>query len=358
MRQQNNREGIVKKILQTVRRKPKQSVPERITNETVLEHRRRVLAGGRKFKYPLQYSRNKLVINTIIITIAALLLASLFSWWQLYSRQTTSQFAYRMTSVIPLPVAQVDGERVRYSDYLLKFRSAEHYLQQKEQASLSGEDGERQRTYLRRQSLEDVIADTYAVKIARERNITITDDELSSFLREARSIEGGEITERTHYAVIRDYYDWSPAEYEHIMRIKLLRQKAVFAIDEAATAAIERVQQLTAGNDSWGDIAKDYYNDGVELLYGTSGMVPKTNQDGGMATAASQLAEGEVSEVLLSTTEDGYYYSLVRPVDSNETHVNYEFLQVPLTEFESQLAALYQDNKVRIYIDVPSKEEV
>lgn len=346
----------MKKLKKLANRKSKQ-VPERITNDTVSEHRKRILAGGRKFKYPLQYSRHTLIINTTIITAAALVVVALFGWWQLYPQQNTSQFAYRFTSVAPLPVARVDGEYVRYSDYLLKFRSAEHYLQQKEQAILGGEDGDRQRTYLKRQSLEDVIADTYAAKLARDRNITVSSEELSEFLRSARSMEGGEITERTHYAVIRDYYDWSPTEYEHIMQAKLLRQKVAFEVDGEARATIERLAQLAAGDSSWESIVQDYRNDSVEVLHGSSGMVPKTNQDGGMASAAIQLADNEVSDIILSTTGEGYSYSIVRLIDSNETHVNYEFLQVPLTEFQSQLNALYHDEKVQIYIDVPRPEE-
>ena len=37
--------------------------------EKVDERREEVLARGRKFKYPLQYSKHKLVFNTIIIEI-------------------------------------------------------------------------------------------------------------------------------------------------------------------------------------------------------------------------------------------------------------------------------------------------
>ncbi len=40
------------------------SKPEHITNETVSEYRERILAGGRKFKYPVQYARHRLVIKT------------------------------------------------------------------------------------------------------------------------------------------------------------------------------------------------------------------------------------------------------------------------------------------------------
>ncbi len=346
----------MKRLVQKLR-KDTQEAPTRITNENVSEHRKRILAGGRKFKYPIQYSRHKLVINTIIITVLALIFVGIFGWWQMYPQQNTSSFAYRVLSVVPLPVANVDGEAVRYSDYLLKFRSAEHYLQQKEQASLTGDDGARQRDYLKQQSLRDVIADTYALKIAREQNVEVTDQELADFLKSKRQMEGGEITERTHYAVIRDYYDWSPTEYEHVMRTKLLRQKVVFKIDERARSAAEKAKELVSKKGAdWSKITQKYTEELAGAVYGTSGLVPKTNQDGGLAAAAAKLKKGEVSEIIQSSTEDGYYYSIVRLISSNDTQVNYEFMRIPLTTFPTQVDDLYRDGKVKSYINVKLEE--
>ena len=101
----------------------KTAIPTRITNETVAEHRERILAGGRRFKYPMQYARHRLVINTILVTVGALVLIAAIGWWQLYPVQNTSTFFYRVTRVLPLPVASVDGESVRYGDYLMYFNS-------------------------------------------------------------------------------------------------------------------------------------------------------------------------------------------------------------------------------------------
>lgn len=342
-----------------MRKKKAPEAPKRITNDTVAEHRRQVLAGGRKFKYPLQYSRHKLVINTVIISILALILVGVLGWWQLYPQQNTSNFAYRVTAVLPLPVAKVDDTYVRYSDYLLKLRSAEHYLQRKEQSALSGSDSERQMTYLKQQSLRDAIADAYALHVAKEKNITVTDDELKEFLDSKRKVEGGEITERTQYAVIRDYYDWSPEEYAHLMRTKLLRQKVAYEVDQKARTAATYAKNTTAraaADVSWQAIVNNHKDKLPGATYGTSGMVPKTNQDGGLAAAAAKLKKGEVSGVIQSTTDRGYSYAVVRLVESNDTQVNYEFIVVPVTELQKQTDALYKQGEVKVYIDVDIKE--
>jgi hypothetical protein len=343
-----------------MRKKKVPEAPKRITNDTVAEHRKQVLAGGRKFKYPLQYARHKLVINTIIISVFALIFVGIFGWWQLYPQQNTSNFAYRVTAVLPVPVASIDGEQVRYSDYLLKLRSAEHYLQQKEQSTLSGGDSERQVMYLKQQSLRDAIADAYALRIAREKNITITDQELKDFLDSKRKVEGGEITERTQYAVIRDYYNWSPEEYAHVMRVKLLRQKVAYEIDQTARAAIAYAKSSTAQAEavaSWQAIVNDHKDKLVGATYGASGMVPKTNQDGGLAAAAARLKKGEVSGVIQTATDKGYSYAIVRLIDSNATQVSYEFILVPATELQRQIDVLYNKNAVNVYIKVDVKED-
>ena len=55
----------MKKLTAKLRRqKPEEEKPSRITNETVAEHREQILAGGRKFKYPVQYAKHKLVLNS------------------------------------------------------------------------------------------------------------------------------------------------------------------------------------------------------------------------------------------------------------------------------------------------------
>src|SRR5664279_1357295 len=152
--------------------------PSRITNETVAEHRERILAGGRRFKYPMQYARHKLVVNAIIIILVTVLALILVGWWQLYPVQNTDTFFYRVTRVLPLPIASVDGQQVRYSDYLMYFNGSAHYLQQSEQVNLNSDDGKRQLDYIKRKSIDNVIADAYATKLARGLNVTVSDKDV------------------------------------------------------------------------------------------------------------------------------------------------------------------------------------
>jgi len=342
----------MKKLLAKIRNKKTEAPSSRITNDTVAEHRERILAGGRRFKYPVQYARHKLVFNAIIISIAALILIAAVGWWQLYPSQNTSVFMYHVTKVLPLPVATVDGEPVLYSDYLMKYLSAVHYLEQKEQISLKSEDGKRQVEYIKQQSMQDAIADTYARKLANKMGITVSDADLESFLKLQRQSNDGEVSQQTYDAVVLDYYGWIPDEYRHATKNKLLRQKVTYAIDTDATALSEKITPQVAAAASNLQAIADTSNktEPIKIIYGASGLVPKTNQDGGLAAVASKLEKGTVSGVIKSTTGDGYYF--VRLLDSSETQVSYEYIQIPLTVFNKQLDAFEKSGKINRLISV------
>jgi SurA N-terminal domain len=346
-----NRETM-KKLLAKFRKKDDAS-QSRITNETVAEHRERILAGGRRFKYPVQYARHRLVFNAIIISIVAVVVLVAIGYWQLYPGQNTSTFMYRVTKVLPLPVASVDGQLVPYSDYLMKYRSSVYYLEQKEQISLKSDDGKRRIDFIKQKSMEDAIADAYAVKLAKQLDIAVTDVELESFLKIQRQSTDGEVSQQTYDAVVLDYYGWSADEYRYATKNKLLRQKVAYAVDTNASKVVESIstQLKTPGSSLQAIAAASTTQNGEQIVYGASDWVPKTNQDGGLAVAASKLERGAVSGVIKSTTGDGYYF--VRLIDSNDTQVNYEYIQIPLTEFTKKLAAVESDDKVQKFITIP-----
>lgn len=344
------------KKLRFKRRSKADKTPARITNETVAEHRERILAGGRRFKYPMQYAKHRLVFNTIIVTVVALIVVALVGWWQLYLVQNTNTFFYRVTRVVPLPVASVDGEMVRYGDYLMYYNSSAHYLQRSEQLNLSSEDGKRQLDFIKRKSINTVISDAYAAKIAREKGITVTQDRVEKVVDEDRNTTNGRISQETYDASALNVLGWSPDEYRQDVRAKLLRQDVSYAIDAAAMAKQEHVAALVMTPGAELDkIAAELGGDGkAKAEVGVSGLVPHGNRDGGLSAAALKLNRGEVSGVIKTTTGDGYYF--VKLLEKTDTQVSYMYLKIPLTEFNRQLEELKKNNKIREYISIPEVE--
>ncbi|MEI7918557.1 MAG: SurA N-terminal domain-containing protein [Candidatus Saccharibacteria bacterium] len=344
----------MKKLLHKFRKQEEVQSSSRITSDTVAHHRERILAGGRRFKYPIQYTRHKLVINAIIISVVALVIVVAVGWWQLYPSQNTSDFMYRITKVLPLPVASVDGQSVLYSDYLMKYLSSVHYLEKIEQVNLKTDDGKRQIEYIKQQSMKDAIADAYAQKMAKSLNISVSESDIQASYKIQRQSSSGEVSEQTSDAVNLDYYGWSPSDYHHVTEQKLLRQKVTYAMDKEALSTADNIS-TTFKNDSSTDLktlaATVSSQKSIKVGYAVSGMVLKTNRDGGLAAEASKLTKGQVSLAFKSTSGDGYYF--VKLIDSNDTQVSYEYIKVPLTAFDSALSAVIKSGKVNKYISIP-----
>lgn len=330
----------------------KDVAPSRITNETVAEHRERILAGGRKFKYPHQYVRHRLVINAIIISVIVVLAASALTWYQLYKAQNTSEFIYRVTRVLPLPVGSVDGESMRYSDYLMRYRSQELWLSTKGQLTLTGEDGKRQLDFIKRSIIDGLALDTYAAKKARELGVSVSEQEITEVVDQNRITKTGKISQEVYDASTLDTLGFSPSEYRHLISQALLRKKVAYEFDKNAKSSKEAVQKrLNADStQSLQALSDQLQKTGVDTEYGASGVVPTDNQDGGLSKTASSLKDGQVSQVIQSSTGDGYYF--IRRLSGNEKQVSYEYIKVPLKALSEGFATLKKNGKVQEYISV------
>lgn len=344
----------MKKLLRSRKNRNTQQPAARITNETVAEHRERILAGGRRFKYPVQYARHRLVINTIIISVVALLAITALVWWQLYPQQNSSTLFYRITRVLPLPVATADGQTVRYSDYLVGYRSQAHYLEFKEGVNLNSAENKPQVDFIKRKAMNDAVADAYAAKLAEQYKISVTGDQIDKALERQRQSRDGTASKETYDAIIRDHFDWTPEEAREVTSRKLLRQEVAYHIDKQAAEQKSALEMLLTKESDFDKIATQLGGSGdskVESII--TPLVPSNNQDGGLAIAAAALKKNEISPIFKSTSGDGYY--VVKLLDSDSTgRISFAYIKIPLTVFEAQLDDVIKQGKVKEYISVPA----
>lgn len=335
------------------KRKKEVEAPSRITNETVAEHREKILAGGRKFKYPHQYERHRLVFNVVIIALVTVVLFSVFTWWQLYPMQNTSTFFYRLTRIVPVPVASVDGAQVRYSDYLMSLNGSQHYLEQSERLNLNSEDGRRQVDFIKRQALDGAIADTYAAKIANEKGIRVTEKQVDDVISASLNTVSGRISQDVYDDSTLSTLGYSSDEYRQIIRRSLVRQEVAYTIDTKANNAKQAAEAALKANPKIGlaEVAKALQDKGYRnVQVGTSGLVPRTNHDGGLTQAAAKLQKDQMSAFFRSTSGDGYY--VVQLAESNDKQLSYNFLKIPLTVLSDQLKTLAKNKKIQEYIEI------
>jgi hypothetical protein len=203
--------------------------------------------------------------------------------------------------------------------------------------------------------MEYVLENAYASKLASTYGVSVSPSELSAYLKSLRQSSAGEISEQTNNAVILDYYGWSPDEYSYMVGKELLRQKVAYAMDKEAQKAANIVKsELTKTPESVfktvaATISK---SSGTKTVFGLSGWVPKTNQDGGLALQASKLKKAEISPIIKSTIGEGYY--IIRLIDINSSQVNYEYINVPLSAFVKSLNSVEKNGKVTKFISIPT----
>lgn len=346
----------VKKLLNKIRPKKKSEAAapaSKITNETIAEHREKILAEGRRYKYPFQYAKHRLVINASLIAVGTLILLAVITWQQLYIAQTTNIVFYRVTKLLPLPIAQVGDVNALYSDYLLNYRSPEHFLKNYWDTTQDSEQGRAQLEYAKRQALDTAIADAYARKLAKERSISVSADEVDAEVTHIRSAGNGQLTVEAYDASAQKFLGMSPSDTRDILKAGLLRSKVAFAIDDKATTLKNRITQLLSEQKNDFTKVADIVNKDVagSVTAGTSGLLNKSDRfDGISASDVYERKEGEVGPILQSVTAEGYFF--VKVLEKTDTQVNFSYLRVPLTVFQQQLDQLRSEHKIKEYITI------
>ena len=316
--------------------------------EKVEERREEVLAQGRKFKYPMQYAKHKLIINTIVVAVVALILMVVAGWAMLYKVQDTGDMIYRVTQVVPVPVAKVDGANVRYSDYLMIYRSNLMTAEQQGGQLGDSEDADAVREGYKQAALASAIEYTYAMKLGKELGVTVSDDEVTEAFDEHRKVGGVERSEEGFLKILQDNFGMNKSEYRRMLYLSLMRAKVSQEVDEPANKLSQQVEQILAEQDGNLTAAAEL---GEVVTYEETGrLVDNMNVDGGRSAMAMKLEVGQVSPRFLSSNGDGYYY--VKLIDKTDSEVNYHSLKIEFTRFDEMVAALYAEGKVEMYIEV------
>lgn len=321
--------------------------------EKVEERREEVLAAGRKFKYPLQWTRHRVVINTVIIAAIVLAILITSGWLALYQFGMTDEMLFRVTKILPVPVAVVDDERVLFSDYLMFYRSSMLSIERQSGQVDNESDVDTLRMQYKRAALTEAEDYTYAAKLAGEMGLVVTDEDVEKEFKRHLSIGGVERSEAGFMKIVQENFGLDKAEYQRMLYLTLLKVAAEKEIDETANQTAEKVEKLLAENGgSFAAVAAAM--EGEIEYQETGGMVSNQNIDGGRASEAFKLEPGQQSGRFVSMNGDGYYF--VKLIAKTDTEVNFVSIKVPFTEFEKRIAELRADGRVRELITITDAE--
>ncbi len=253
----------------------------RITNETVAEHREEVLGSARKLIYPLRHSLRKIVTISAAMFGVILLAFIVYCILALYRFDSTSTFIYRVSQVVPFPVAKAGDDYVAYENYLFQLRHYIHYYQTQQGVDFGGDSGKRQLADFRKRALQSVIDDAYIKQLAEQHKITVTDRELDAqieLLKNQNRLGG---SDQIFEDVLKEFWGWSLHDFKRELRQQMLSQKLVSALDIDAHSRAQNVLNLADDGVSFADLAKNYSEDpDTKSAGGDFGFaIEKTNRD-------------------------------------------------------------------------------
>lgn len=308
----------------------------RITNETVAEHREEMLSSARKFIYPLQHSRQRIVKISVALSIVGVIAFLAFVLVSLYKVQSYSTFMYGVTRVLPLPVAKAGGSWVSYESYLFELRHLTHYYETQLATNFEDKDGKAQLQTFRQRSLQQVIDDAYVKQLARENGIGVSNREVDDAVALLRSQNRLGNSDQEFADVLKEFWNWSVDDFRRALKQQLLAQKVVAKLD---TEAADRARQAQARLKGGADFAKlaaeltedqDTRGSGGEYSFlidrGNRDLAPK------VVDALYKLKPGQVSDII----DTGYTLEIVRvnATDNDKlraAHISFKYK--PVGEF-------------------------
>jgi len=184
-------------------------VSNRITNDTVAEHREQVLGQARKYIYPLRHSKRTLVKISVSLLCIAVIVFFSYCILALYKFKTNSSFLYKVTQVIPFPVARTGSRFISYENYLFEINHYTHYYRTQQSLDFNSDAGKQQLAEFKKRALNKVIDDAYIKKLAEQKNITVSDKEIDDEITIVRNQNRLGANDKEFQSVLRDFWNWS-----------------------------------------------------------------------------------------------------------------------------------------------------
>ena len=355
-----------KKLRSVVNRVRRQKEPEepqiqegvpRITNETVAEHREEVLGKARKYIYPLQHSKHRIVVISITLFITLLVAFFTYTTLALYRFQTSSALIYRATQIVPFPIARTGGKFVAYENYLFELRRYMHYYENQQELDFNSDAGQRQLAEFRRRVLDKVVNDAYVKQLAKQHGISISNQEVEdqiAVVREQNRLGG---SEQVLEDVLKEFWGWSLDDFKRSLRQQLLEQKLASVLDtETNSQADAAMAELKSGAD-FEDVTKKYSDDestkdnggnfGFEILPTDRNLTARTT------AVLFSLEEGQYSEVI----NIGYALEIVKVTKKEDDKIQAAHILFNFKDISEYINDLKEAQPVKTYLKLPPAEQ-
>lgn len=332
-----------------------ENVPK-ITNETIAEHREDVLKGARKYIYPLQQSKHRIIVITVSVIITALISLFVYCSLALYRFHQYNTFLYRVTQVVPFPIAKAGSNYVTYENYLFELRHYVHYYESQQQRDFKGADRQ-QLLLFRRQALDNVINNAYIKQLAGKNQVSVSNKEVDERLAEVRNQNRLGGNDKVFQDVLRSYWGWSINDFKRSLKQQILAEKVAAKLDTAAAAkASAALAQAKAGADfaalakqvSEDPTAKDNGGDYGFSIAKTNPNLPPT-----VISALFGLKPNQVSDIVLASpvlANQGPSLQIVKLTGVSGNTVTAQHIVFNLKDISEYIKELKKQKPSRSYV--------
>lgn len=328
---------------------PTGDVP-RITTDTIAVHREEVLAGARKYIYPLQHAKHRIIGITATLLVTAIIAFFAYCTLSLYRFHNTSNFMYRVTQVIPFPVARAGGDFISYESYLFEIRHYTHYYQNQLKTDFSDPKNKPQLVAFKQQALDKVVNDAYIKKMAQKYNVSVTEQQVNDQITALRVQNRLGSSDKVFEDVLRDYWGWSVNDFKRSLRSQILSQNVVAILDtETNNKAKAALDELNKGADFKAIVSKYSDDAATKANGGDIGTVSRNQRDVAVQTvdALYKLQPGQYSGIL----NIGYSLQIVKNIEfTGDNKIHGAHILFNFKEVDSYLNDLKDQQKANVYI--------
>lgn len=342
-----------------VRKEEKQdaAIPK-ITSENVAEHREDILSGARKYIYPLQHSKHRIVLLSTTLFLTAIMIFSVLSVLLLYRFQTTSGFMYQVTRVIPFPIARTGSTFIAYENYLFELGHYIHYYENQQQLSFESEAGQAQLESYKQRAIDKVVNDAYIKAIAKERDISVSEQEVDEQIRIAREQNRLGSNDEVFEDVLKEFWNWSVSDFRRSLKSEILEQKVIRSLDpDTEKRATDALARISAG-ENFADVAKEVSDDlGTRDGGGEFGLVNKSNRNVSQQTVDTlfKLGDGQTSGISIVPYGTGYALAIIKNLETKNNEIKGAHMIFRLKDLNEILNDRKESQPYRLYMN-PVKE--
>lgn len=260
----------------------------KITDNTLAEHREDVLSSARKYIYPLQHSKHRIVLVSSGLFAALVIVFFVYCGLFLYKFQSNNSFLYGVTRVIPFPIAKVGPSYVSYENYLFQLRHYMHYYESQQQIDFSSVAGREQLASYKQEALQQIITDAYVKQLASKNNVSVSSQDVNNEIDLVRSEDRLGSNNKELAAVLNQFWGWSINDFQAELKQELLAQKVVSTLDTATHIRAQAALNALHSGVAFSAVAAQYSDDtatknnggqfGFTITVNTTNIAPQTLQ--------------------------------------------------------------------------------